>query len=59
MDKKEQFEQLLLKLLDVAVTEGRDNWDSYYGYDNEYHLAGLDRTPEYEALVKFFEENSK
>ncbi len=42
--------EMLERLLNVAITEGRTNWDSYYGHDNSYHLP---QVKENEAYLEF------
>jgi hypothetical protein len=48
------FPQLVKALADRAVSEGRTNWDGYFGHDNSYHLSELESWPEYEAVLKAF-----
>ena len=38
-------------LLNTAVEEGRTNWDPYYGYGNEYHMATIKELPLYKELL--------
>ena len=38
---KDILRKKLTELADTAVSEGRCNWDGYYGRDNEFHLGQL------------------
>lgn len=49
-----EFGSLLRALADRAVTEGRTNWDLYYGSNNTEHLSDLEEWPEYRAVLEAF-----
>lgn len=38
-------------LIDIAVSEGRCNWDGYYGDVNTFHMDFIKEMPEYKAMV--------
>ena len=40
------------KWLDDAVSEGRCNWDGYYGHDNTFHMKQLRDSVAYKELMK-------
>jgi hypothetical protein len=48
--------ELLKALLNFAVSEGRSNWDSYYGHDNKFHLETIKESEEYKRFTDWLEE---
>lgn len=41
----------LVDLLDTAISIGRNNWDGYYGHDNQYHLSAILESDEYKKFL--------
>ena len=48
----EELLALLDKVIDDAISEGRANYDSYYGVDNSMHMAEVKASDPYKILVR-------
>ena len=55
MSKRDDLLAALRALADRAVSEGRCNWDSYFGHDNSMHLEDLEEWPEHKAVMALLE----
>ena len=56
----DELKILIDRLIDEAVTEGRDMWDNYSGYNNDLHIKTVKQAyPTYARIMELLDEQNR